>query len=233
MHKKVSNIAERQLIEKELGIKYKFPKLYTPNSVIDGTQETTLSVITMDQPDHISYAIWGLLPYNYEGEWSDFQKALDTLNVPKENLNSNGIFEEPYHKRRCKIIVTGFFIYHLHNGSLYPYYVYLESKKPFYIAGIYNTLDDGFITCSILTTKATGIVNKIQNLNASMPIFIPDNLSNIWLDSQADIRKISHILGLDNTLKLKAHPIAKEFFKNNISYDSMLDPVYYQGIPIL
>ncbi len=232
MYKKISNIAEREFIEKELGIKYKFPRLYTPSSVIDGTQEAILSIITMDQRNHISYAIWGLLPNNYEGEWSDFQKALDTLNVSKENLNSNGIFEESYHKRRCLIIITGFFIYHLHNGSLYPYYVYLNAKKPFYMAGIYNILDDGFITCSMLMTKTTGIVDKIQNLSTTMPIFIPDDLRNSWLNSKTDMNEINHILNLPNTLELKAHPIAKEFFKNDITYESMLEPVYYEGIPL-
>ncbi|WP_062055374.1 SOS response-associated peptidase [Aquimarina longa] len=232
MYKKISNIAEREFIEKELGIKYKFPKLYTPNSVINGAKEATLSVITIDNPNHISYAIWGLLPDNYEDEWSDFQKALDTLNVSKDNLNSNGIFQEPYHKRRCVIIVTGFFIYHLYNGSLYPYYVYLDTKKPFYIAGVYNTLDDGFITCSMLMTEATGIVSRIQNLNTMMPVFIPESSSDTWLDPKADMDEINHILNLPSILKLNAHPIAKDFFKNDILYDSMLEPVYYNNIPL-
>ncbi len=232
MYKKISNIAERGLIEKELGIRYKFPRLYTPSSVIDGTQEATLSIITMDQPNRISYAIWGLLPNRYEGEWIDFQKVINTLNVPKENLNSNGIFEEPYQKRRCLIIATGFFIYHLYNGSLYPYYVYLNDNKPFYIAGVYNILDDGFITCSMLMTKAAGIVDEIQNLSTTMPIFIPDDLRNCWLDSKADMGEINHIINLPNALELKAHPIAKEFFKNDITYESMLEPVYYEGIPL-
>ncbi len=233
MYKKISNISERELIEKELGIKYKFPRLYTPSPVIDGTQETTLSVITMNQPDHISYAIWGILPNNYEGEWSDFQKVMNTLNISKESIHSNGIFEEPYRERRCLIIVTGFFIYHLYKGSLYPYHVYLDAKKPFYLAGIYNTLDDGFITCSMLMTEATGIVSKIQNLNATMPILIPEKLNNLWLDPNADQGEIDYILNSHNALELSAHPIAKEFFKNDISYESMLEPVYYEGIPLV
>ncbi|MBQ0733380.1 SOS response-associated peptidase [Aquimarina celericrescens] len=232
MYKKISNIAERELIERELGISYKFPRLYTPNSVIDGTEEATLSVITMHNPNHISYAIWGLLPTNYEGEWSDFQKVLDTLNICKDNLNTNGIFKEPYLERRCVIIVTGFYIYHLYKGSLYPYYVYLDAKKPFYIAGIYNILNDGFITCSMIMTEASGIVGDIQNLNAKMPVFISESFNDTWLGKQTTIDEIDYILDNPENLNLKAHPIAKEFFKNDISYDSMLDPVYYEGIPI-
>lgn len=231
MYKKISNIAERELIEKELGVSYKFPRLYTPSSVIDGSQETTLSVITIDQPNHISYAIWGLLPDNYEEEWSNFQRALDTLNVSKERLTVNGIFKEPYQKRRCLIIVTGFFIYHLYKGSLYPYYVYIDQEKPFYIGGVYNILEDGFITCSMIMTKATGIVGQIQNLNENMPIFVSDDNTSTWLNSKADMYDINVITNSNSSLNLKAHPIAKEFFKNSISFESMLEPVFYKGIP--
>ncbi|SEL95421.1 Putative SOS response-associated peptidase YedK [Aquimarina amphilecti] len=232
MYKKISNIAKRETIEDEFGIRYKFPRLYTPRSVIDGTEESTLSVITTDQPDHISYAIWGLLPTNYIDEWSDFQKVLSTLNVSQEQLHAKGIFQEPYHQRRCVIVATGFFIYHLHKGALYPYYVSQKNKKPFSIAGIYNTLDDGFITCSMIMTKASGIVNEIQNLNATMPIFIDSKYRNTWLDSKADLGEIDYILNLPNRLQFTAHPIAKEFFRNEISYSSMLEPANYKGIPI-
>ncbi|MBP2830737.1 SOS response-associated peptidase family protein [Aquimarina sp. U1-2] len=231
MYTKISNIADREVIERELGISYVFPRLYSPNTIIDGTEEATLSVITTENPNQISYAIWGLLPKSYEGEWSDFQKVLDTLNVYKENLNSNGIFEEPYRKRRCVIIVTGFYIYHLYQGSLYPYYVYLSSKKPFYIAGIYNILNDGFITCSMIMTQASGVVSEIQNLNANMPVFIDESSYKKWLDNDTRISDLNTILDCEEHLNLKAHPIAKEFFRNDISYESMLDPVYYKGIP--
>ncbi len=233
MYRKISNIAERELMEKELGVPFKFPKLYSPNSVINGTDESTLSIITVENPDYISYAIWGLLPNNFVDEWMDFQNILNTLTVSKENLNSNGIFQEPYHKRRCLIIVTGFFTYHLYNGSLYPYYIYQANNKPFCIAGIYNTLEDGFITSSMLMTKATGIIKKIQNLNSDMPVLIPKTFYNTWLDNTADMNEIHHIINQHNLIELKAHPIAKEFFKNGISYETMLEPVEYKGIPLV
>ncbi|MFD2565120.1 SOS response-associated peptidase [Aquimarina rubra] len=231
MYKKISNIAERELIEKEVGVRYRFPKLHTPTPVLDGSEECTISIITMDNPHYISYGIWGILPSDYKEEWSDFQKVYNTLHLPKESLNSNGIFQEPYQQRRCIIIVTGFFVYHLYQGSFYPYYVYLKNKKPFYIAGIYNVLDDGFITCSMLMTRATGIVETIQNLNTSMPIIISKNSLNTWLNEETSTEELNHILDNSNTSELCAHPIAKEFFKNEISYDSMLSPVFYKGIP--
>ncbi|WP_378175523.1 SOS response-associated peptidase [Aquimarina sp. SS2-1] len=232
MYKKISNIAERELIEQEVGVRYRFPKLHTPTPVIDGSEESTISIITSENPDCISYGIWGILPDNYKEEWSDFQKVFNTLHITKDRLNSNGIFQEPYQKRRCVIIVTGFFIYHLYNGSLYPYYVHQSNKKPFYLAGIYNVLDDGFITCSIIMTKATGVIETIQNLDNTMPVIVHKTFLKTWLNPSTTKEDLDYILGSSKLSNLKAYPIAKEFFKNDISYDSMLSPVYYNGIPI-
>ncbi|GAA4106948.1 SOS response-associated peptidase [Aquimarina addita] len=231
MYKKVSNIADRQSIEKELGVPFKYPKLYNSSLVVNGIQESTLSVVTLDNPTTISYAIWGLLPLNYKDEWVDFQNAYETLTIPKENLITNNIFKEPFLNRRCLIVLTGFFTSYFYNGTVYPYYVYLPSEKPFCVAGIYNTLEDGFITCSMILKESMGMIKDIQNLDSKMPLTIPQRFRDTWLDSSADIGEINNLLDKSNELDFKAHPIAKEFFKNEISFDSMLEPVSYKNIP--
>ncbi|SHJ10941.1 SOS response-associated peptidase [Aquimarina spongiae] len=232
MLKQVSNIANRERLENEMGVPFKYPKLYVPNPVIDGNYESTLSVITLDNPDYISFAIWGILPFDYYDDWKDFQKVLQTITTTKDKLSSDYFFEQPYQQRRCLVVVTGFFIYHLYQGSLHPYYVYLENQQPFCMGGIYNTLSDGFITSSILLTESKGIISKIQNLNNTMPLVIPKEFYQTWLDSKAPRDKLDTILDHTSVPKFRSHPIAKEFFKNDIAYTSMLDPVYYKNIPI-
>ncbi|MGY3791881.1 SOS response-associated peptidase family protein [Aquimarina sp. 433] len=232
MFKKIANIADKDTIETEFKIKYKFPKLYTQKSVIDGTSESTISIITSENLNNISFGIWGLLPSNYQDEWSDFQKVYNTLHVHKDELHTNLVIKNSFDIRHCAIIITGFYIYHLHNGNLYPYYVYQKNRKPFLVAGIYNTLDDGFITCSIVTSKATGIVQTIQNLCNSMPIIITNKDYKTWLNSKLTLNETNELLDNATSSELTAHPIAKEFFKNDISFESMLAPVYYNDIPI-
>ncbi|WP_027394629.1 SOS response-associated peptidase [Aquimarina latercula] len=231
MFKKIANEAEREVIEEEVGFNFKFPKLYSPRRVIDGSEESTISIITTENPDYISYGIWGLLPHDYKDEWNDFQKVYNTLQIHTEQLDTNQLFRDSFKNRRCVIIITGFFVYHLSNGSLYPYYVYQKNKKPFFIAGVYNTLDDGFITCSMLTSTSTGVVKAIQNLNSTMPIIISKKTLKNWLNTETEMTEIDHILRTSSSSELEAHTIAKEFFKNDISYESMLAPVYYKNIP--
>lgn len=232
MFKKIANIAERNDIETEFGVKYKFPKLYVQRSVIDGTQESNISIITSENLNTISFGIWGLLPENYQDEWFDFQKVYNTLHIQKEELFVNSLIKEPFNVKRCAIIITGFYIYHLYEGSLYPYYVHHKDKKPFLVAGIYNILDDGFITCSMLISKSEGIVKKIQNLNNSMPVIIPTDNYRAWLQSDIGINEINDPFINSHSSSFTAHPIAKEFFKNEIDFESMLAPVNYTNIPM-
>lgn len=51
-----------------------------------------------------------------------------------------------------------------------------------------------------------------------------------WLDLSTPIDRVKQILGKQVRGKFKAHTIEKEFYKNDILYDSMLQPVSYKNI---
>ena len=231
MYNKISNTADRRMIETEFGIKFKYPKLYKKSFIINGANEATISLITMEEPDIINFGIWGILPENYKEEWLDFQNVVDTLSVAKDRINNEELFEQPFKLRRCLIIVTGFFIHHLHEGVLYPYYVHQTAKQPFALAGIYNVMDDGFITCSIVVTDVAGDLATIENIDSKIPVVLSKKHCDTWLNTSATKEALYNITEDVNQVKLHAHPIAKEFFKNDIVYDSFLDPVNYKNIP--
>lgn len=233
MYNKISNIADRRMIETEFGIKFKYPKLYRKSFIINGANEATIPLITTEQPGIINFGIWGILPSNYKEEWIDFQNVLDTLSVARDRIKSDELFEQPFKLRRCLIVVTGFFIHHLHEGVLYPYYVYEKNKKPFALAGIYNVMDDGFITCSIVVTDTSGLLASIENIDTKMPVILSEEHRNLWLSNYATKKELYNIIEDTHQIELLAHPIAKEFFKNDIVYNSVLDPVNYKDIPKL
>lgn len=231
MYYKLSNIAERRLIEEEFGITFKHPKLYQPSPVINGFDEEILPVITTKQPELILYAIWGMLPEHYEDDWIEFQKITNTLNVTENSINSNIWYAEAFYARRCLIIVTGFFTSYVSKGIVYPYYVHLPDEKPFCMAGIYNELDDGFLTASLIVSTADNFTGRIENTCNCMPLIIPEMFYEEWLDLLTPIDRIKEMLAEQQVRgKFKAHTIEKEFYKNNILYDSMLQPVSYKNI---
>ena len=81
MFYKISNIASRESIENKFDVSFEFPKIYKPQGLIDGLKESTIPVITISDPTKVTYAIWGLLPENFEDNWSVFQDVANTLNV--------------------------------------------------------------------------------------------------------------------------------------------------------
>tara|TARA_R110002096_G_scaffold431563_1_gene646991 strand:+ start:27850 stop:28554 length:705 start_codon:yes stop_codon:yes gene_type:complete len=228
---KISNTASRATIEEAFNASFKFPKLHKEAPVIDGLIESSVSIITMTNKQQVSLAIWGILPELYQDDWQYFQNVQNTLNVNLDTINDDVKYKDALKSRRCLILVTGFFTYYLHNGDLYPYYVHLESHEPFAIAGVFNQLDDGFMTCSIIVSKANSFIKKIHNSDTLMPVVLGKLNQEKWLDSKTDNKKIIEIINTVSQLRFKAYPIAKEFHKLGVDFDSVLDPVSYKNIP--
>ncbi|RKN75122.1 SOS response-associated peptidase [Ulvibacterium marinum] len=231
MYFKLSNIAKREQMEGLFEVSFKHPHLYKPEVVINGLTETNLPIITTMDPHQISFAIWGLLPKDYHDDWSIFQNTCNTLNIEESQLDSELWFVSAFEQRRCLILVTGFFTSYLRNGEVYPYYIGLKSEEPFFLAGIYNVLEDGFITCSLLVGEASSFVKRFQNVVDCMPIIIPRKQARLWLDKGTSPDKAKQLVREPKRLNLHANPIAKEFFNRNISYDSMLEPYDYPNLP--
>lgn len=227
MYYKLSNTAAREEIEFEFDSLFRYPKLYEPVSVINGLEETSLPIITADDQNSISFGIWGLLPERYNDDWKVFQNTINTLNIPSENITFNHWTDICLKNRRCLVLITGFFASYLHEGDIYPYYVYSRDKKPFSVAGIYNQLEDGFVTVGIIIVPPNGLIKKIQNIDFGMPLALDKEKQQIWLGNEEVDNLISEPCNFD----LIAHPIAKELFNKGISYDSMLEEVEYEHIP--
>lgn len=228
---RLSNTAKREVIENEFGAIFRYPKLHKFNPIINGLEESFVSVVTCKEPKKISYAIWGILPGQFEEDWEDFQNVQNTLNIDHDKIDDNPLFSEAVKTRRCLIIVTGFFTYYLHEGELYPYYVHLDNDKPFALAGIYNQLKDGFITCGLILSEANSFISHIHNSNHKMPLSLNKEDQDLWLNKNTSAFLINELLNKNVDIDFKAHPIAKEFHKVGITYDSVLEPVYYKNIP--
>ncbi|HUH26986.1 SOS response-associated peptidase family protein [Gelidibacter sp.] len=194
MFYKISNIATRESIEEKFQVNFEFPNLYKSKGVIDGLKESTVSVITISDPKKATYAIWGLLPENFEDNWSVFQDVFNTLNVNIETLkNGNGLYSNLLQNRRCVVLATGFFTTWLTNGTIERCHVHLPNYEPFAIAGVFNELSDGFITCSIAVTKMSESFKDIPNISNLKPLVLNDNELKQWLDPLTSLDQINKL----------------------------------------
>lgn len=225
MYYKLSNKAERKQIEDLFDVTFKYPNLYRPETVINGLEESNLPVIIMEEPNAVLLAIWGMLPEKYQDDWQQFQNLTNTLNIDERNLQTVLWQSEALKDRRCLILATGFFTSVLKNGMLHHYEISLKTGKPFFLAGIYNTLDDGFITCSLLLSKANSAIENYQNIVDSMPIVISKEKQGFWLNNENSFAEIKYFLANTEQYPFKASPISEDFFDQNKAFNSVLQLV--------
>lgn len=223
MFYKLSNTAARLEIEREFDKQYEYPNLYQTKALINGLKESTLSIITAQKPNNIQFAIWGLLPEEFEDNWDVFQNVTNTLNVNLNQLNeSDSFYKDAINKRRCLIVVTGFFTSFLHNGTIQPYHIHLKNYKPFCIGGVYNRLNDGFLTSSLLITRVIESFNKIPNLSVFKPLIIPSSLYNNWLDEKQSLSNVVNAIENSASYEFEAHPVDKSFYKKKYTFNQIV-----------
>ncbi|MFD0798377.1 SOS response-associated peptidase [Maribacter chungangensis] len=231
MYYKFSNTASKSILKKTLGRTFKYPDLYQKKVIVNGFEEEVIPIVSMAESELITPAIWGILPEGYQEDWSVFQNICNTLNVPLESMDSNLWYAKSLLARRCLIPVTGFFTSYLSNGVVYPFYVTRTTGLPFCLAGIYTVLEDGFVSCAIITCSANEVIRKVHNLGQQMPMVLNEQLHSAWLQENVEMDEIKEIINAPHDYKMISYPIARAFYNNNISYDSMLEPVYYDNIP--
>ncbi|WP_299010425.1 SOS response-associated peptidase family protein [uncultured Tenacibaculum sp.] len=194
MSYKLSNIASKERIKDFTKLNFKYPHLHKPRRKINGLKEQTVNIITMDNPLEITQGIWGMLPQNYADNWNKFQQIKRTLHVRREEIKKSILFKEALLFRRCLLIVTGFYAHKVIDGSIENYLVEKDKREPFYLAGVYNTTEDGFVTCSVINTNTTEELNSFNNLYEIMPLQIPRTFKKMWLDRSTDMSDVEYLI---------------------------------------
>ncbi|WP_125222450.1 SOS response-associated peptidase family protein [Maribacter algicola] len=215
MYFKLSNTAEKENLERMTKASFKYPNLYKPQYIIHGLKEVTIPIITMEDHKELSLAIWGLLPENHTDDWSLFQDSFNTLNFHETSMDSGLWYTKSLVDRRCLIPVTGYFTTFIENGEAYHFKIGLKNGNPFYLAGIYTVLEDGFITCSLLVGQSNDFIKQVQNVVDTMPITISDDIMEEWLSLK--------------TTPLRTRQILKKHIEQDFRATSISDSYYNYG----
>ncbi len=123
-----------------------------------------------------------ILPWGFSPSWSkQTTKSELLINARAETLAEKPTFQEAFQKRRCLIAADGFYEW---SKEKKQYYFYLQNRRPFGLAGIYDepelpvTGKDGSFV--IITTSPNRLISPIHN---RMPVIIPRDKQSLWLDS--------------------------------------------------
>ena len=155
---------------------------YPVNGVYNGFSHPSINVVTQESPKEIKHFMWGLIP-----SWAkddDIKKY--TLNARHETLKTKPSFKNA---KRCLIFADGFYEWKWldkQGKKKQKYLIELPNSELFCFAGLYDQWVDkqtGEIinSCSIVTTKAKGVMREIHNSKMRMPMIIENNQMEYWL----------------------------------------------------
>ena len=133
---------------------------------------------------------WGLIPH-----WSrDASMAAKMINARAETLTEKPSFRDAVQHRRCLVPADGFYEWRMEDGRKQPFRIGMKGGAVFAFAGLWEswtvtttaaglTEGDQVDTVTIVTTVAN---DKLRPIHARMPVILPPEAFDGWLDPAND-----------------------------------------------
>ncbi|WDZ85125.1 SOS response-associated peptidase [Micromonospora cathayae] len=138
----------------------------------------------------LSLARWGLLP-----PWATSPSAgARMINARSETVATSRAYAGPFARRRCLVPADGWYEWARTDGGKQPYFLTRADGDVLALAGIWSVWrgpDGPWLTCSVLTTAATG---ALAGVHERMPVLLPPTRWEPWLAPTGDP---SALLGAD------------------------------------
>lgn len=122
---------------------------------------------------------WGLVP-----QWAkDAKGAYSTINARAETAASKPAFREPFKRRRCLVIASGYYEWGpVGEGKRQPYYIHPADGSVMLMAGLWDRWQvpggGSLLSFSIVTEEARG---DMRTLHDRRPVLPPSEQLGAWL----------------------------------------------------
>ncbi|HEX6476179.1 MAG TPA: SOS response-associated peptidase [Acidimicrobiales bacterium] len=152
---------------------------------------------------------WGLVP-----SWADNPGgAARHITARAETVATNGVFREPFARRRCIVPADGFYEWRAAiepGDAKQPFFIGPADGRPLALAGLWDAWRDAegrwLRTCTIITTKANAVVAPLHD---RMPVVLPEAAWTGWLDPDAlDVRGARALLAPAPDNLLERRPVS-------------------------
>ena len=151
-----------------------FPRRYN----VAPTQPIAI-VRLMDGRRQFALVRWGLLP-SWVKDPKDFTLV---INARGESVIDKPAFSAAMKRRRCLVPADGFYEWKAIGAGKQPYYVRAKSGTPLAFAGLWETWTgpngEEMETAAIVTTGAN---RTLADIHERMPVVVPPDAFNLWLD---------------------------------------------------
>ncbi len=162
----------------------------TPIYHTSGFSHLEIPVITHVHPDMIQMFTWGLIPFWVKNLAGAAKIQNRTLNARDITLFEKPSFRAAAKKRRCLVLVDGFYDHHWKDGRSFPFYIQMKNREPFALGGVWESWDkEGGErnTVAIVTTDPNPMMAYIHNKparseTARMPFILKREFEHVWID---------------------------------------------------
>jgi putative SOS response-associated peptidase YedK len=184
---------------------------YKRSSYLNAFGYPQVPVLLSEDPRHIVLATWGLIPHWVKDASTAEKIRKMTLNARSETAAKKPSFRSAFNSRHALVITNGFYEWRHLGKQTYPYYIQRKNKALMAIAGLYEHWtqpDTGEVhtTFSVLTKKASELMEQIHNTKKRMPVILTRQDERKWLA----LGSLGE--GLGDSL-LAAFPVTKGFQK--------------------
>lgn len=225
----------RKAIEKRFSVDTSVLQDFDFNYFYRAFSNPLIPVIAGESPSEAKLMQWGLIP-----NWAkDRQKADEirrgTYNARAETLHEKPSFREPLLKGRCLMLAHGFFEWQHVKGAKIPWYIKLKNDAPFAFAGLYDRWrdpdsDEIINSCSLITTGANPLMERIHNTKKRMPVILTPESEKEWISSDFPLHKAQQLLLPLDESELHAHMVSRSLSGNTSdpSDPSIIKAIDYQ-----
>ena len=171
-----------------------------------------IPVIAQEDPARVQLMQWGLVPAWCRDRSEAERIRKGTYNARMETLHEKPSFKGALNGGRCLIISGGFFEWQLVNGVRIPWYITRKNGDPFVFAGLCDSWKDPgengvWKSCSIITTQANPMMEKIHNTKKRMPVILQREMEKEWISGEISLRKERQLLLPVDESDLKAYTV--------------------------
>ena len=181
--------ADLDFLVERFQIAYPVAFEYKPRYNIAPSQDVP-AVIRGERGNKLGTLRWGLVPF-----WAkDPSVGYKMINARSETAATKPSFREALRTKRCLILADGFYEWKKEGQRKQPYRIFLKGGKPFAFAGLWSVWEKGdgrLATCTILTTTANAL---LADLHDRMPVILPEEAEDVWLDPRASFDDIRALL---------------------------------------
>ena len=224
-------------LETRFDAKFVDPEAFNRFYHVSAFKVPTYPVIANEHTEQIQFFSWGLIPFWVKDEASANKIRFNTFNAKSETIFEKPSFRGAIAKKRCLVLVDGFFEWHEAKGKKFPYFIKLKSNDSFALAGIWDAWENkntGEVrkTFSIITTEANPLMAKIHNTKKRMPVILRTKDEERWLKTELETDEIKSLMVPYDQSDMEVYSVSKLISQRgaNTNVPEILDKVEYDEI---